>query len=564
VFYDKDGIADEATLHYLRHLCEHVERLVVVVNGALTDAAREGFRAFTEEIVVRENTGLDAWAYKRGLEHVGWDALRGYDEALLVNDTVFGPVYPLSEMFGAMSDAGWDFWGASVHHGIPGKDFTGHNPYGYVPEHLQTYFIAYSARFLASKELEAYWRDLPEIRSHDAAVGLHETVFTKHFSDLGFRWAAYADLAERDRIDGSAIFYRADAMLQKQRYPFIKRKVFTLDYLYDRPTAGEVARRALSFAREETGYDTDLIWKWMLRTMEQYDIVKNLALTYVLPAAARMAGRSGAPGQRAAVILDIRDPAYRSLSEDYLGNVPDGVDVHILREGPAARHPLAIARDYDIVCYIGDEAFPFSKSVKARHSWHAKTMENLLGSRDYIENILLTFAENPRLGMLMSPPPIHGKYASAPGREWGRYYVATKAKCDGLRLDVPISRQKSPVAPLDGAFWFRPAALPAAPDGPEAFPADRKSLLLYPFIVQSKGFYPAYAVSDSYAAVELTNLGRYLRSLNILLKKYKIKRTKFVTTIDSMDRKFYGDEPLRIYIKRWVKKRLPGRRGRWK
>lgn len=49
-------------------------------------------------------------------------------------------------------------------------------------------------------------------------------------------------------------------------------------------------------------------------------------------------------------------------------------------------------------------------------SYHC--FENVLGSRDYIENIITTFDENPRLGMAVPPVPCHGTYFSVVGREW--------------------------------------------------------------------------------------------------------------------------------------------------
>lgn len=54
-FYDRDGIVDRYIPVMLDDLCKNLERLVVVVNGKLTDRGRDILNRFSNEIIVREN-----------------------------------------------------------------------------------------------------------------------------------------------------------------------------------------------------------------------------------------------------------------------------------------------------------------------------------------------------------------------------------------------------------------------------------------------------------------------------------------------------------------------------
>lgn len=185
-FYDGQGIVDRYVEYYLKDLVKVIDRLVVVVNGILTPEGRDRFCQFTDEIIVRENTGFDVWAYKMALEYIGWEELRKYDEVILGNHTLMGPVYPFREMFDEMDKrVELDFWGITKYLRVDQNP--DQNPYGYIPEHIQSHFIVYRNKFLKSRELKDYWDNMPPILSYSDSIGKHESYFTKHFGDMGFR-----------------------------------------------------------------------------------------------------------------------------------------------------------------------------------------------------------------------------------------------------------------------------------------------------------------------------------------------------------------------------------------
>ena len=52
---------------FLDDLMDNLDDLVVVVNGQLSDQARQLFSEYTKTIIVRENKGLDVAAYKQAI-----------------------------------------------------------------------------------------------------------------------------------------------------------------------------------------------------------------------------------------------------------------------------------------------------------------------------------------------------------------------------------------------------------------------------------------------------------------------------------------------------------------
>ena len=112
LLFDAQGIVDSYVETLLTDMVKNLSELVIVVNGELTATSYAKLSAFTDNIILRENKGLDAWAYKTALESYGWDRLVEFDEVILFNATIMGPVYPFEEMFTEMA-AGTSTSGAS-------------------------------------------------------------------------------------------------------------------------------------------------------------------------------------------------------------------------------------------------------------------------------------------------------------------------------------------------------------------------------------------------------------------------------------------------------------------
>lgn len=565
-FYDTKGIADRYVDYFLRDLSENLQRLVIVSNGPITPETRDMFRQYTKEILVRENRGFDVWAYKAAMEYMGWEAMAAFDELILTNSTLMGPVYPFAEMFGAMAQRNVDFWGITKYGMYPEDPFHS-NPYGYVPEHIQSHFMVYRKRFMEKADLRKYWEEMPMIRSYDEAVGRHEAYFTKFFEDKGYRWEVYADTREDDHLHINLVIIEPLLLIQKYRCPIFKRRSFfqPRDY-YLHASAGEAPARLMEYLREETSYDTDMIWETLLRSCHQNDVAEALSLIYLLPAKELLAGRqAGTPPLKVALcmhlyFMDLLDDSLAcaqampgdadiyitTVSEDHRQRVleafqglPNRVEVRVIENrGRDVSSLLVGLADvnprYDLICFFHDKKSEQVYPHSAGRSFGYKENENVLGSRAFVQNVIQTFAENPRLGLLSPTEPNHAEYYISFGGEWGPNYDNAKKLAEDLGLDAPMSPEKPPVAPLGTTFWYRAKALqklfdkgwkytdfPKEPNNTDATILHAIERL-YPYVAQDAGFYPAYVLSDRFGAMELTNLRRYLRNFAAHFQKKTI------------------------------------------
>lgn len=550
-FYDKYGHAASFIKTFLDDLMDNLDDLVVVVNGQLSDQARQLFSEYTKTIIVRENKGLDVAAYKQAILTLGWEKLESYDEVVCLNDTVMGPVYPFREMFACMDRKDVDFWGITAYVGeTVDKE--------QIPTHLQAYWHAYRRSLVSSPAFHEYWETMPLWKDYAEVTRKHEMTFTKHFADLGFTWTSYIDCRKYQGYSSYPLLYMPMQIVRDDRCPIFKRRSFFVDYsAYFDQTAGQPALDLYEYLRDHTDYDVDMIWDAILPSYNIDDIRKAMHLDYVLPSQAINPQTHDHP--RSAFIYHVY---FMDLLEDtchYIASLPEETDLYItstedkipqIREYMQQRGishqatfipvinrgrdvsallvaacPVVLSGKYDVIGFAHDK-----KSSQNQENGHHgtesqgfayKLMENTLGSEAYVKNILTLFAENPRLGQVAPPPPYHALYfAHTIPHDWGANYEITKELLeDRLGIHVPLSPTKPTASAMGSCYWFRVEALKPlfeygwkyedflpegqmGEDGTISHAIERAN----GYICQSRGYYPSWVLSDRYARIEVDSL----------------------------------------------------------
>ena len=187
VIFESENRLQEYKLRFLQALSPLMDDVIVVVNGQLHVDDVNKLEPYGQ-VLTRDNKGYDTAAFREGIFAFGKDKLKDFDQLFLVNDTNIGPMRDLSQICQEMTDKHLDFWGISF--GEEQEDVTKENPYGYIPKHLQSYFLVIEKLMLNDDAFYSYWTDLTDTDSRDKAIGRHETRFTKYFADLGYRFDA--------------------------------------------------------------------------------------------------------------------------------------------------------------------------------------------------------------------------------------------------------------------------------------------------------------------------------------------------------------------------------------
>ena len=552
--YDSEGIIDDYIIYLLNDIKKSLSHLAIICNGKLTPEGRDRLEKISEDIFVRENVGYDMAAWKHGILH-NLENLKYYDELTLFNDSFYGPFCPFENIFYEMqkkhSDA--DFWGITLH----GKMHDDLNmcPYGYIPEHIQSYFMVFRPRMFKSPEFQEYWQKLEIPENFQEAIRLNEVCLTKIFSDKGFKYAVYCDTREIEKpydinIDHTLI--NTEKLLKEFKCPILKKKIFMTKRSHNlHENYGDEARRSLHFIAQNTNYDLKLIWQNLLRK-QNLALTKNyLGLNYIL--SNKISSPDVSKNFNETVI--IAHLYYKDLIPqcvNYLQNVPEEISV-IITVNDEKNKPLVeklfktagrkvevrlvsnrgrdlsallvgcadVFDKYKYLCFIHDKkSIRPNESLVVGNAFFRLLWDNVLGGKNFICNVLSEFEENPNLGLLVPPPPYNGdyKFLFFIAKYWsGACYESTLKLAEELNIPTKfISPEHSPLA-LGSVFWCKTDAIkkvtsknwkiedfpeePMPNDGTISHALER----IFPFAAQSDGFYTGWLMTEEFAKNELEN-----------------------------------------------------------
>ena len=600
-FYDKDGIVDGYVDYFLEDLKKNLDRLIVVCNGKLTSEGRKKFSKYTSEIIVRENKGFDVWAYKEGIEYIGWDNLKNYDELIMLNMTIMGPIYPFKEMFDEMdSRKDLDFWGITKFHKFP-VDPWGLIQYGYIPEHIQSHFIAVRKPMLKSYEFKQHWEKMRMINTYFESVSYPESIFTKKFNDKGFKSDSYINSDDLKDFTYHPIIDYPKKIIKEDKCPIFKRRSFFNSYDdFLTRSMGRSSLELFKYIEKNTNYDVNLIWDNILRVENMYDIKNTLHLNYNLPSDYSLLEYN--KSQKIGLFFHIY---FEDLIEEcfhYVSNVPEYTDIFITTDeenkkikienkfsklknkvdvkvienrGRDVSAFLVPNREeilkYDIACFAHDKKTKQLHPELKGEEFKYKCLENILGNKNFVSNIIDLFIKNPRLGLLSPPAPNHAEFYGNFGREWGENYDITIELLKDLNIKSNVDKSKAPIAPYGTMFWFRPKAMkkllektwvykdfPEEPnkiDGTILHAIERA----YPFVVQEAGFYSANVLNEEFSRIEMTNLGFMLSSLNKTLYSNKLFQHYGMQyfLLDFMKKTLGGKLKFRNLLKMFIISKMP-------
>lgn len=584
VIFNPRGDVEDYVTHALKELRPYCSHILAVSNGALNDRGRSRLAPVVDEVLERENRGYDIWGYKAGLDAMS-DRLDDFDEVLLLNDTWYGPVRPFAPVFERMDATPLHFWGMTDHLRVEPHPFT---QSGYLPYHLQSYWLSARRALLQSEEWAAYWRDLPEMNSYTDAVVKHEGVFTEHFTELGFRGeVAFPTLT--DKVENHAVLY-AEQLLDLgcptlKRRPFFQWPPF-MDGL------GVVGRWTLD-AVQRYGYPTQLIYSDLARNTApkvlntdaaMLDVIPEHASTYDPTAPLRtlviahvyyvemteglLSRIDMLPGEfdliittpelwraeRITQILETRGDK-RGQQEVRVVESNDGRDQSAFLIG--CRDEL-LSGAYDLVVKIHSKRTPQGGRSVGDH-FQRQQFENLLRSPAYAANMVSLFQREPKLGMAF-PPMIHLGYPTM-GHAWWANKPRVADLCAELGIRVPLD-ETSPLAPYGSMFFARPEALRllvepewsyrdfagSYDDGSLAHALERMPV----YAAGERGFHVRTVANRSYLAASHTALDYNLDQLSQTMPESTMHQIQFLKRLGE-----FGDGSFRDFLAMYFRVHRP-------
>lgn len=547
--FDSEGTIDEYVKYLLEDMKKNLSHLCIIVNGELSYESRTILMQYSTDIITRQNIGFDVGGWRDAMtDHFGFEKLQEYDEIILFNDSFFGPIYPFKEMFDVMDSKDIDFWGITVH----GETHNAKNlcPYGYRPRYLQTYFMAFRQNLVKSKEFQEYWSNLPNFTEFNAVAFKHQAVFTRYFSDLGYKWEAYVDTSDlEETIDNPVSFhtFKMFDLVVNRRMPVIKRKAFKLPrQRHLRYNIGKDISSTMDYLDKYTNYDVSLIYKYFLRILDHDSLANTLNSVRIFPKENTITKQSN---KKIAVIAHLNNSHLWEYAYNYIKNIPEYIDIIITTDTKEKKeifeknileklnnksqvilvntkyHEINasficckdILKNYEYFCYINDKKWEGTDYITVYESIKHILWENTLASTNYIESIIEEFDNKSNLGLIVPPKINHGTYFFSYAKNyWNESFEQTQKLLEQMNINLEISKEYPPIS-IGNCFWAKYDALKPLFEldidsenyQEEQILNDEKiSSALersYGYVAASQSYYSEIVMTEDYGRVELSN-----------------------------------------------------------
>lgn len=552
--YDCDGIIDDHVIYQLESLSKFSIDIIFISNSKITKKCACNISSYINNIVLREDDGYDWEAWREIILDLDITILSKYDKLIIMNDSCYGPIFPLTEMFDKMLNLDVDFWG-----------ITNSSENGII-KHIQPYFCVFNNTMLVSNIFYEFWRTMNKICSYEDAVKFGELKMTEYFFNHGFKYSVYIDIENIKYIpsigiDTPFVYSISHWLIRKYRVPFIKIKSFMNLYgkLYNQ--ANDVFK---AIEDSSSSFPKELILNHIRRT-------KPLSWHKNLP------GTLNIFDENSNIIYnnDFKIAVFAHFFyEDqfvegikWLRNIPYPFDLYITVSSESKSEKMKKVlklsklenvkkteirifqdRGRDVAAWI----FPF-KDVQYNYDialkfhmkksyfnnrilvwkWNNFLMESVLSSPGYVSQLINLFKTSDKLGLVFHafPPILTLLIQSHEGNEltgkWKKSIINRVSKNSKEETSWSIYP--------NNIFWYRPRALYPLLSGnielnefpEEPFPGDGTIAhgieRAIPYIAQGEGYYYKLAMPKNYIISSFQHFEDYIINTNnsILYNKNK-------------------------------------------
>lgn len=175
--WDPNGLIDDHVLYAIEQYRPWVSTLVFVTTHYHRRCRT--LESLCDKVISRKNEGFDLLSWRVGLESID---VAEFDEVVFTNDSIYGPLQPMSHVFLKQHVTGGDIWGMTISEE--------HD------RHLQSYFFAMKRDVLLSDMGRDLWSGVMPTKRQRDLIEVYEMRILKEFEREGYSVRAIFDGAD--------------------------------------------------------------------------------------------------------------------------------------------------------------------------------------------------------------------------------------------------------------------------------------------------------------------------------------------------------------------------------
>lgn len=208
--FDKRGEIAEYVVYYIKALSK-IADVYYWGDFETSEQEKNKLKPYCKKVFCAPHAKYDFGSWQELIEEIGRKKIESYDELILANDSCYGPLSDLSELFQEMDERDCDFWGLSL-------ALLKHI-------HLQSYFIVLKKSVIQSDVFYNFFRQVRVEEKYSDVCARYEDRFTYTLSKAGFRFCSLIDYNDLENHPYKDIM----SAIRNRHFPFLKVKFFLGD-----------------------------------------------------------------------------------------------------------------------------------------------------------------------------------------------------------------------------------------------------------------------------------------------------------------------------------------------
>lgn len=168
--FDGKGEVKPFVKHALNAMQSYCATTIFVSNSPVLENDKVELLTICSQVLTNNNTGYDFYMWKFALEKAD---LSLYDEVILMNSSVYGPVSDMGSVFAEMEGLECDFWGIT-------ECFQ-------MQPHIQSYFLVFRRRVIESYVFRNFWDGVLPYVNKLQVIQSYEVGLTQWLLESGFK-----------------------------------------------------------------------------------------------------------------------------------------------------------------------------------------------------------------------------------------------------------------------------------------------------------------------------------------------------------------------------------------
>ena len=236
--YSSKGVIEDYVLYYLQELSKISDVYYLADNKILVEEL-EKIKPYVKGAYGYSHGKYDFGSWQELINKISWDKIAEYDELILTNDSVFGPLCNFKDFIESLEkDKEWDLCGINT-------------AYDFHTWHLSSYFLIFRKNGFLSDTFKEHINSIEKEDNFKKVVEKYEIGLSRKMVEAGF--------SVKNAVDF------------KSGSPLIKRKIFNDElFLICRTLGWE------KFLNKHTKYDTSLLHSYVNSFKSKFRIFRLL------------------------------------------------------------------------------------------------------------------------------------------------------------------------------------------------------------------------------------------------------------------------------------------------